>query len=299
MLATTPRPPFWRCLFLIALTLPAAHGEETPASAGRSEANAQAVTPQDGPIRLFDGQSLDGLYTWLKDTGREDPRRVFRVTDGMLHITGDGWGSIITNSPYRDYHLVLEFKWGGKTWGDREDAARDSGLLVHSNGKEGGYGGIWMPSLEVQIIEGGVGDFILVNGPDESGEEVPLSITCHVERDRDGEVVWAPDGKQEVFDAANRHRINWSKRDVDWADTEGYRGRDDVESPLGEWTRMDVIADGGHVEVFVNGVKVNEAFEVSPRQGRIQLQSELAEMLVRRWELWPVGKGPRPAPATE
>ena len=29
----------------------------------------------------------------------------------------------------------------------------------------------------------------------------------------------------------------------------------------------------------------------------IQLQSELAEIFFRRWELWPLGKGPKPAPA--
>jgi hypothetical protein len=36
---------------------------------------------------------------------------------------------------------------------------------------------------------------------------------------------------------------------------------------------------------------------VSPREGRIQLQSELAEVFYRRWELWPLDKGPKPAPA--
>ena len=47
----------------------------------------------------------------------------------MLHITGDGLGGLVTNKRYRDYHLVLEFKWGERTWHEREKAARDSGLL--------------------------------------------------------------------------------------------------------------------------------------------------------------------------
>ena len=68
---------------------------------------------------------------------------------------------------------MLEFKWGERTWHDRENAARDSGLLVHSNGSDGGYNGIWMPSIEVQIIEGGVGDFVPVPGPDEDGKPCP------------------------------------------------------------------------------------------------------------------------------
>ncbi len=136
-------------------------------------------------IRLFDGKTLGDCYTWLKDTKREDPRKVFTVADGMIHISGDGLGGLVTNKRYRDYHLVLEFKFGERTWQHREQAARDSGCLIHSNGQDGGYEGCWMPSIEVQIIEGGVGDFIAVGGPDESGKRVPISLTCTVGPDKD------------------------------------------------------------------------------------------------------------------
>jgi hypothetical protein len=60
-----------------------------------------------------------------------------------------------------------------------------------------------------------------------------------------------------------------------------------------------VFCNDGHIETFVNGTKVNEAFDVSPSEGRIQLQSELAEVFYRRWELWPLGKGPKPEPAKQ
>lgn len=265
----------------------------------KSAAAESAVAPQDGPIALFDGKTLGDCYIWLKDTKREDPRQVFRVTDGLLHVTGDGLGSIITKKPYRDYHLVLEYKWGDKTWHDRVNAARDSGLLIHSNGVDGGFTGTWKPSLEVQIIEGGVGDFVFVGGKDEAGKPIPLSLTANVTRDRDGEVVWKADAPQETFGNANRRRINWYGRDPDWKDEKDFRGPQDVDSPHGEWTRLDVIADKGHIEVFVNGVKVNEAFDSQPQEGQIQLQTELAEIFFRKWELWPLGKGPAPAPAEQ
>jgi hypothetical protein len=42
----------------------------------------------------------------------------------------------------------------------------------------------------------------------------------------------------------------------------------------------------------VNGVVVNQCFDVNPSAGKILLQTEQAEILVRRWELWPLGKGP-------
>jgi len=72
-------------------------------------------------------------------------------------------------------------------------------------------------------------------------------------------------------------------------DKKGYRGREDVESPFGEWTRLEVIARGDSLQYFVNGVLVNEAFECKPSEGRLLLQTEAAEMIVRRYELHPLG----------
>jgi hypothetical protein len=267
-----------------------AEGEE-------SKPTERIITPKDQPIRLFDGKSLDGCYTWLKESGREDPRHVLRVTDGQIHITGDGMGSLITRDSYRDYHLVLEYRWGEKAWHDREHAARDSGLLIHSNGSDGGFRGTWMPSIEVQIIEGGVGDFILVNGNDQRGKPVPISLTCNARHDQNGQVIWQANGPAETFDAKNRHRINWFGRDPEWKDTIGFRGAHDVDKPHGQWNRLDVFADGDRVRIFVNGIQVNEARNVSPSSGRLQLQSELAEIYFRRWELYPLENGPEPKPA--
>src|SRR5262249_43267484 len=119
-------------------------------------AGEQVIVPKDGVVRVFDGRTLGDCENWVQDSRHEDPRQVFRVTDGLLHITGDGMGALVTRDAYRDYHLVLEYRWGERTWGVRRAAARDSGLLIHSSGKWGGYQGIWIPAIEVQIIEGGV-----------------------------------------------------------------------------------------------------------------------------------------------
>jgi hypothetical protein len=253
-----------------------------------------AIVPRDGVMRLFNGKNLEGFYTWLKDSKYEDPRQVFRVTDGWLHITGEGFGSLTTKNAYRDYHLVLEFKWGTATHETRKDRAMDSGLLIHSNGEDGVHSGAWMPSIEVQIIQGGCGDFILVGNDKVT---TPYSLTVEVGRDRDGEVIWQKGNPRETFNFKNRRRINWFGRDPDWKDGLGFRGRHDVESPDGQWTRMDVLCQGGHIQSYVNGVLVNEAFDVQPQQGKIQLQTELAEIFFRRLELWPLGQGPKPEAA--
>ena len=268
-------------------------------SSAQERVREHAITPTTDVIKLFDGKSLSGFYSWMKDTGREDPRKVFRVTDGMLHVTGDGLGGLLTNAEYRDYHVVFEFKWGPRTWNNRKEATKDSGLLVHSVGADGGYSGTWMPSIEVQIIEGGMGDFIMVTGNDKDGKPVPFSMTCEVGRDRDGEVIWQKGNAKEIFNLQNRKRINWYGRDPDWADKLGFRGKQDVDNPDGQWNRFDVYCDKGHIETFVNGVKVNEAFDAQPNFGRLQLQTEQAELFVRRWELWPIGKGPKPAAAVQ
>jgi hypothetical protein len=279
-----------RALFPILL-LNAMLGRRLPAEDADCK---DAIRPTE-VIKLFDGKSLEPFYTWLKDTKYEDPRRVFRVTDGLLHVTGNGLGGLVTKQEYRDYHCVLEYRWGEKTWENRTERTKDSGLLVHSRGADGGYSGIWMPSIEVQIIQGGVGDFILVAGNDKDGKPVPLSLTAEVGRDRDDEVIWKAGGPRETFNLENRRRINWYGRDPDWEDKLGFRGSEDVDSPGLEWTRIDTICKGGHIEVFVNGTKVNEGFDLYPACGRLQLQSELAEIFVRRWELWPLGEGPKPA----
>ncbi len=263
---------------------------ELPGKPARPTSRDIAVSPTDGPITLFNGRNLNGFYTWIRGLTYSDPNKVFTVKDGMIHISGEGYGGLITNRSYRDYHLILEFKWGEKTWGNRVDRTRDSGLLLHCWGPNGGYGNTWMASIEAQIIEGGVGDILVLSGKDPlTGQVLPTSLTAETTKDRDGETVWKKGGERVTLSGG---RINWYGRDPDWADTIGFRGKDDIESPLGEWTRMEVIADGGLLIYKVNGVVVNEAFEAKPDFGKLLLQTEQAEMFVRRYELWPLGKAP-------
>ncbi|GIS63257.1 MAG: hypothetical protein CM1200mP2_54820 [Planctomycetaceae bacterium] len=115
-----------------------------------------AITPADGVLRLFNGRNLQGLSTWLRDSRNKDPRKVFTVHDGLLHISGNGFGYIRTNKDYRDYHLVVEFKWGPRTWGSRKDRSRDSGVLVHAAGPDGSGGGPGWPRSRARLSRGDV-----------------------------------------------------------------------------------------------------------------------------------------------
>lgn len=250
-----------------------------------------AVLIAEGPVRpakkivLFNGRDLANFYVSLKDSGREDPKRVFTVQNGMIRISGEAWGALTTEREYADYRLVVEWKWGGKTWPPREDNARDSGILLHGTGADGAAGNGWLESIEYQIIEGGTGDLIVVAG---AGRP---QVTVEAEKRDDGQLYWKP-GAQRV--TVDRGRINWYGRDMAWQDRKGFRGRADVEKPMGQWNRSEIIARGGNLTFYLNGRIVNQALDSSHRQGKIQLQSEGAEIFIRRIELHPLPRSGKP-----
>ena len=128
--------------------------------------NVPATADGDSkPVKLFNGKDLTNFYTFLKDHGKNnDPEKVFTVKDGMIRVSGKIFGCFVTEKEYENYHLVVEFKWGKETWPPRKDRAMDSGILLHCVGEDGAAGGVWLESIECQMIEGGTGDFILVKG---------------------------------------------------------------------------------------------------------------------------------------
>ncbi len=245
---------------------------------------ALLVGPAAGqePVRLFNGKDLSGLSTWLKDTRRDDPRKVFRVTDGVLHITGDGFGYVGTEKAYRDYRVVVEFKWGKKTDGGKY--VRNSGLLLHAVGPDGGAGGTWMSSIECQFAQGCVGDLIVIRGKDDQGKAVPVRLTSDVVLGPDKRPRWNKDGKPMTFTG---RQLWWSRHDPDFKELLDTRGQNDVESPLGEWTRVECVCEGNRITVSVNGTTVNHCYDAFPATGRILLQSEGFELFVRTFELHP------------
>ena len=263
------------------------------ASAGARAAEGDGPIRPQSPLRVFNGKDLSGFYTWLQDAKYEDPRKVFTVEDGMLRISGDGLGYLCTKDAYRDYHLVVEYRWGTKTWGKRETRARDSGVIVHCQDPDGSFHNTFMAGIEAQIIEGGTGDLLVLPGKRADDSLIPASLTAEVTRDRDGETVWHQGGTRQTFPSG---RINWFGRDPDWTDAIGFRGKRDVDSPGQAWTRLDVTCDGGHIAYRVNGVLANEGFEVVPSSGKILLQTELAEVYIRRFELLPPDPPSEPSP---
>jgi Domain of Unknown Function (DUF1080) len=254
-----------------------------------------ARAADDPVIHLFNGKDLSNFYTWLVNDHRADPDKVFTVVgavDGApaIRISGQKYGGIVTTQEYESYHLVVEFRWGSVTWPPRLDRARDSGVLVHCQGPDGNtrddFNGPWMQSIEAQIIEGGVGDFIIVAGHDASARRLTPEMTVAVSRDRTGEFFYDPAGTPTVHRSGQR--INWTGRDPDWVGRLGFRGVQDVEGHGSDWTRLEVIVEKDRITNIVNGRVVNVGTSPSLTRGKITIQSEGSEIFVRRVDLYPL-----------
>jgi len=261
------------CLFALAMSIAPCLAAEEPTP----------KTP-DAAITLFDGKELKGFYTFIKDRGRDtDPKKVFTVKDGLLRISGEEWGCITSQDAYENYRLVVEYTWGDEAFEPRTKNARDSGLVIHSVGADGGYSGTWMHGIECQLIEGGSGDFIVVgDGSDK------YAVTSPVAKEKQGSShLFDPKGESATIHSG---RINWWGRDPAWEDTINFRGKQEIEKLPGEWNTMECVADGEDIKVYLNGTLVNHCTKSLPAAGRIQIQSEGAEIFIRKIELQPLKK---------
>jgi hypothetical protein len=284
------------CVLMLVTSAPAAVGAIEPEA---------PVAPKE-TVRLFNGRDLSGWTTWLVDTRHQDPRGVYSVCDGMLRISGDGFGYLSTDRAYKDYRLVIELKWGTKSFRTRQGMAADSGIFLHSVGPDGGSydcgwgaersntgpdisSGAYMAAIECQVMEGGFGDLLLIHGRYADGRHVPLRVTVPVvDRPVEADYAkyqYAPGAAERTLDAG---AIAWLHKDPAWQDVPGFRGRRDIESPLGQWTTIECLCVGDTITVLVNGRRVNEAREVFPAGGKILLQCEGSEIFFRKVELHPV-----------
>jgi len=234
------------------------------------------------PIFSFNGKDLSGFYTYTRQNHYEDPRHVFSVHDGMVHVSGEETGGFATRESYSDYHLIVEWKWGSRTWYPRRFAARNSGIMVHGVGADGSALASWMPSFECQLIEGGCGDLIVVPGPGE-----PLSLSSEVRLGLDGQPYYERGGTLKTL---QRYRFNWWGRDPAWRDVLWSRDSHGVEKPPGEWNRMEVVCDDDSILCILNGIMVNQGIRSSLKSGKILLQSEGAEIYFRKIEVRPLRK---------
>ena len=212
-----------------------------------------------------------------------DPAGVFTAHDGMIHVSGQKYGGISTDNSFSNYRLSVEYKWGEKTWPPRENNARDSGVLIHSFGS----GGTWRPSIEANLLEGGIGDFWMV-----TDKEHGIQATCDVIIRDEGTPlfrrVYSPEEGKPVTIVANADGcFAWSGHDPNWVDQKGFHGANDLDQP-GQWNEITVIARDDTMDILVNGTRVNFVYGLVRTSGAIQLQSEGAEIFFRNIKIEPL-----------
>jgi hypothetical protein len=246
---------------------------------------------------LFNGKNLEGWDTYLgprfdslgnqvreKPFGlNSDPDHVFSVvkdgTENLVRISGEHFGAIATLGSYENYHFQMMFKWGELTWIPKKGKKKDSGLLYHSVGPWGADFGYWMRSQEFQVEQTNCGDYWGVAGGIED---------VRARKINDSTYVYDPKGEWYRFQAGTpvgRRCIKVS----------------DAEKPSGEWNQLDLYTHGDTSVHVINGQVMMVLFHSSQLdsgriiplvKGRIQIQSEGAEIFLKNIRIRTIGQIP-------
>lgn len=270
--------------------------------------NAAWAAPADWKP-LFNQRDLTNWDTYLapkkngnvdpanaKDTPlglNHDPLGVFSVVekDGAraIRVSGQVFGAVTTKDSFDNVHIRVEYKWGEKKWPPRHEPKhyRDSGILYWCVGPHGAGSGAWMRSVECNVMEKGMGQWWGVAGTyvDIEGRKVVLekepAIPYRGESPGEECIVYVPGGPQ-------------------FTTGEGITSTLDPER-AGDWNVCEVIAWGNVGIHILNGqvvlVLTNPRYKEGDRemalsQGRIQLQSEGAELFYRKVEARPITEIP-------
>ncbi len=245
-------------------------------------------------VRLFNGTDLGGFYTYLgtpfKGTapyGRDsDPENVFAVQDGAIHISGRVHGYLATREEYANYRLIVEYKWGEKTWPPEETHARHSAVLLHAVGADGAFRGTWPEAVRCALLEGGTGTL-----QGYAGAGLPRFTAEGEERGTlPGGLPWYKPGDPPLLVASPGLTLDPSFREPpkEWKNVKGFRSTEDAENPVGEWNRLECACAGDTLTVVLNGRTVNAVTAMSHTRGKIGLSSDGAELFVRRLDLEPL-----------
>jgi len=265
----------------------------------------RAAAPADAPLNagwkpLFNGRDLAGWDKYLATPNGDeplvpnvDPKGVFTVTnlDGqnVIHVSGEVYGAITTQEQFTNFHFRVDFKWGLARWGGRARVGRDTGILYCGIGQPNPRTG-WLTSVENNVMEKGVGQWWSVNGAiiDCEGEWITAENELYVPYKKEGKgeknIVWKKGAPRITTTSAN-----------------GITPPFDVEQVFGNWNTVEVVFWGGNCIHLLNGHVNLVAFNPRYREGeqwlplthgKIQLQSEDAEVFYRKAEMRPLHELP-------
>jgi hypothetical protein len=218
-------------------------------------------------------RDTNGVY--LEALGKNrDPLHVFTVTnlDGTpaIHVSGQGFGVIMTRATFTNVHVRLEIKWGDRKWGKKIGKPFDTGLLYFCHSEAGVADRTWPRSFEFQICQNEFGDLYALGS----------QITVPARKDGN---LWRydPSGANTLF-LQKRPIGNHCAHIVD------------PEKPKGEWNTIDLFTFNGDSIHVVNGIVVMRLHNAQRldggapapiNSGKLSLQTEGGECFFRNVEV--------------
>lgn len=214
-----------------------------------------------------------------------DIKKVFAIEkqneEIILKVSGEIYAGLTTKDTFKNYHLSVMFKWGDKKWEPRLNAKRDSGILYHCYGAHGRFWNTWKTSLEYQVQENDLGDFIPLGGN---------SVYPKVDEPKT-EIRGQQKGKRNTYDPKSEtylEKIGY---------TSAYK---EVDAPHGQWNHLEIYVIENDAVHIVNGeiVMVVEN-AINPETGKplncgqIQIQSEAAACYYKNLIITQIKKFPR------
>jgi hypothetical protein len=199
----------------------------------------------------------------------------------VLKVTGEYYGCVFTKENFKNYRLKLKVKFGNKKWEPRTEKLMDAGVLYHSQGEAGvDYWRAWMLSQEFQIMEGHFGDYWNIANS-------AIDIKAYIPEGTMNSV--ADEDQQFIPFGSNTENTGFCMRKMR------------AETPNNDWTEIELVCFEGKSLHIVNGKVVmvlqnsryfdGEKF-IPLTDGKIQLQSEAAEVYYKNIKIKPISKMP-------
>ena len=257
-------------------------------SAPPAPQDPKAPQPVKSLIRLLPGRKLDNFTKFITNPDRgkapapdDDPDGVFTSDQpGQLHISGKHPGSIlVTNLPYKDYVLNLEYRYGSKVYNDpTKIVPRRSGVRLHLAGPlrpalmNKGFHVTVFPNDGGSIILREMSELSLATAVDHFEEptaKTPIKIKSYYHK---------PGSTNTTVRSGIVHQVG-----VTMPRPPGSGLRLD-----GGWERLQCICEGDRLRTVHDGNPAVEATKLSVAGGRIAFVSDGAEVFFRNIVLKPL-----------
>jgi DNA-directed RNA polymerase subunit M/transcription elongation factor TFIIS len=269
---------------------------QSPSTQGPTPTSKAIIPAQT--LDLVTSKLSDNFYSFgwseklMKDTKNDDvDPNLFKYVSvpPSISVSSASKPAILETKrdDFENYKLHVDFKWGEKTYGDRETKKRVAQILLYATGVDGVFGqrpqGIF-----VDLGEGGIGS-IGVSGPNiacnAKVNETPGTRRLSYAANGQVQKLVTGEGWSGAIYRAGVPEPKDPKENKAW-DVKGWHPPGDPTKP-GEVNKIMIHSHNGHIRVFVNNMvtPVNEITLLTLKKGRIGFTSNLADYTISKIEV--------------